>query len=34
MDASRKKNIKRFVENSIRDSFGFEGTPIFIKFKY
>jgi GTP-binding protein len=34
MDASRKKNIKRFVENSIRDNFGFEGTPLFIKFKY
>jgi len=34
MDASKKNNIKRFVENSIRDNFGFEGTPLFIKFKY
>jgi GTP-binding protein len=34
MDAARKTNIKRFVENSIRDNFGFTGTPIFIKFKY
>ena len=34
MDASKKNNVKRFVENSIRDNFGFEGTPLFIKFKY
>jgi len=34
MDASRKTNIKRFVENSIRHRFGFTGTPLFLKFKY
>jgi len=34
MDATRKTNIKRFIENTIRDSFDFTGTPIFLKFKY
>jgi GTP-binding protein len=34
MDAKRKANIVRYVENNIRKNFGFTGTPIFLKFKY
>jgi GTPase len=34
MDASRRINITRYVENNIREKFGFTGTPIYIKFKY
>jgi len=34
MDIRKKTNIKRFIENSIREEFGFTGTPINFKFKY
>ena len=34
MDASRRVNIKRYIENNIREKFGFKGTPIYFKFKY
>ncbi len=34
MDVKRKVNITRYIENSIRDKFGFIGTPIYFKFKY
>ncbi|MFA5014222.1 MAG: ribosome biogenesis GTPase Der [Actinomycetota bacterium] len=34
MDVKRKVNIIRYIENSIRDKFGFMGTPIYFKFKY
>ena len=34
MDVKRKVNIARYIENSIRDKFGFIGTPIYFKFKY
>jgi len=34
MDAKRKVNITRYIENNIRKNFGFIGTPIFLKFKY
>ncbi len=34
MDVKRKANIIRYIENNIRDKFGFKGTPIFFKFKY
>jgi GTP-binding protein len=33
-DASRRKNIKKYIENNIREKFGFKGTPLFFKFKY
>lgn len=34
MDARRKTNISRYIENNIRKNFGFIGTPIYLKFKY
>lgn len=34
MDISRKNNIKRFIEHRIREKFGFEGTPLFFKYKF
>ena len=34
MNISKKTNIKRYIENNIRDNFGFVGTPIIIKSKY
>jgi GTPase len=34
MDISKKTNIKRFIENNIREKFGFIGTPLFFKYKY
>ena len=34
MDAKRKVNLRRYIENNIRDKFGFMGTPIYLKFKY
>ncbi|MCJ7665630.1 MAG: ribosome biogenesis GTPase Der, partial [Actinobacteria bacterium] len=34
MDAGRKINIRKYVENNIREEFGFMGAPIFLKFKY
>jgi len=34
MDVKRKANIIRYIENNIRDKFGFKGTPISFKFKY
>ena len=34
MDATRKTNIRRFIENNIREEFDFTGAPIFLKFKY
>ncbi|MEA2016582.1 MAG: ribosome biogenesis GTPase Der [Actinomycetota bacterium] len=33
-NVKRRVNLKRYIENNIRDKFGFEGTPIFFKFKY
>lgn len=34
LDATRKINIRKYVENSIREEFDFTGAPIFLKFKY
>ncbi len=34
INAKRRVNLERYIENSIREKFGFEGTPIFFKFKY
>jgi GTPase len=34
MDINKKTNIKRFIENNIREKFGFIGTPLFFKYKY
>lgn len=34
INAKKRVNLERYIENSIRDKFGFEGTPIFFKFKY
>lgn len=34
MDARKKVNISRYIENRIREKFGFIGTPLFFKFKY
>jgi len=34
MDAARKTNVKRYVENNIRAKYKFIGTPVFLKFKY
>jgi len=34
MDAGRRSNIKKYIENNIREKFGFIGTPIYLKFKY
>ena len=34
LDVSRKVNVRRYIENSIREEFGFMGAPIFLKFKY
>jgi GTPase len=33
MVISRKSNIVKYIENNIREKFGFIGTPIFLKFK-
>lgn len=33
-DAGKKTNIKRFIENSLREEYGFIGTPLKFKFKY
>jgi len=34
INAKKRVNLERYIENSIRDKFGFEGTPIFFKYKY
>ena len=34
MDIKKKTNIRKFIENNIREEFGFIGTPINFKFKY
>jgi len=34
MDVRRRVNIKRYIENNIREKFGFMGTPLYFKFKY
>jgi len=34
MDASKRVNIKKYIENNIREKFGFKGSPIYFKFKY
>ena len=34
MDAKRKVNLRKYIENNIRKEFGFIGTPIYLKFKY
>jgi GTP-binding protein len=34
LDATKKVNIRRYVENNIRKEFDFTGAPIFLKFKY
>jgi len=34
MEVKKKSNIVKFIENSIRDKFGFTGTPLFFKFKH
>jgi GTP-binding protein len=34
MDIRKKTSIKRFIENTIRDNFGFMGTPMSFRFKY
>ena len=34
IDISKKSNIKRFIEYRIREKFGFEGTPLFFKYKH
>ncbi len=34
LDATKKINIRKYVENSIREEFDFTGAPIFLKFKY
>lgn len=34
MDISRKTNVKNYIEKTIRDNFGFLGTPLKFKFKY
>ncbi|MGM0365466.1 MAG: ribosome biogenesis GTPase Der [Actinomycetota bacterium] len=34
INISKKTNIKRYIENLIRDNFGFVGTPIVIKAKH
>ncbi|MBM3705938.1 MAG: ribosome biogenesis GTPase Der [Actinobacteria bacterium] len=34
MDIKNKANIIRYIENSLRKEFGFNGTPVFFKFRY
>jgi len=34
MDAGKRVNVKRYIENNIREKFGFTGTPMYFKFKY
>ncbi|MBU4314012.1 MAG: hypothetical protein KJ821_04380, partial [Actinobacteria bacterium] len=34
MDAKRKVNLRKYIENNIREKFGFMGTPIYLKFKH
>ena len=34
MDISKKTSIKRYIENNIRENFGFTGTPLFFKYRY
>ncbi|MBN2073675.1 MAG: ribosome biogenesis GTPase Der, partial [Actinobacteria bacterium] len=34
MDVKKRKNILKFMENSIREKFGFDGAPMLFKFKY
>ena len=34
MEVKKKSNIIKFIENSMRDKFGFTGTPLFFKFKH
>ena len=34
MDIRKKTNIKKYIENSIRENFGFTGTPLFFKYKH
>lgn len=33
-DVAKRTNIKKYIENNIREKFGFKGTPFFFKFKY
>lgn len=33
MSINKKNNVVKFIENNIREEFGFTGTPIFLKFK-
>ena len=33
INIGKKTNIKRYIENNIRDNFGFTGTPIIIRTK-
>jgi GTPase len=34
IDVKKRVNVRRYVENKIREEFGFEGAPIYFKFKY
>ncbi len=34
MDVKGRVNLKKYIENNIREKFGFKGTPIYLKFKY
>lgn len=34
LDVGRKTSIRRYVENNIRREFGFQGTPMYFKFKH
>jgi GTPase len=34
IDARKRVNLIRYIENSIRREFGFKGTPLYFKFKY
>jgi len=34
MDVNKKNNVIKYIENNLREKYGFIGTPILIKFKY